>query len=245
MICRLAASSFLPAQTMPKILIIVPAYNEEDSLPGVLSDLQEHFPEGDVLVIDDGSRDRTAEISRAAGVDVVRLPFNLGIGGAVQTGYRYAQRNGYDIAVQFDGDGQHVAAEIAALIAPVLGGRADIVVGSRFLEAGAYRPPVFRRIGIWLFSRILSLIIGYPVTDTTSGFRAVNARVIAFFAVLYPEDYPEVESLVLLHRAGMRIEEIAARMRVRRGGTSSITPVRSAYYMVKVLLAVFIDLLKK
>jgi hypothetical protein len=211
----------------------------------VLSDLRAHFPEGDVLVVDDGSRDRTAEIARVAGVGVVRLPFNLGIGGAVQTGYRYAQRNGYDIAIQFDGDGQHVAAEIAELIAPVRSGRADIVVGSRFLDRGKYRPPLFRKIGIWLFSRILSLIIGYPVTDTTSGFRAVNARVIAFFARLYPEDYPEVESLVLLHRAGMRIEEIAAKMRDRTGGRSSITPVRSAYYMIKVLLAVFIDLLKK
>lgn len=230
---------------MPKTLIIVPAYNEEHSLPGVMSDLQEHFPEGDILVIDDGSRDRTAEIARAAGVSVVRLPFNLGIGGAVQTGYRYAHRHGYDIAVQFDGDGQHVAAEIAGLIEAIRKDRADLVVGSRFLDRGDYRPPFFRKIGIWIFSRTLSSIIGSPVTDTTSGFRAANERVIAFFARLYPEDYPEVESLVLLHRAGMRIEETAVTMRDRTGGCSSITPVRSAYYMIKVLLAVFIDLLKK
>jgi hypothetical protein len=230
---------------MPKILIIVPAYNEEDSLPGVIRDLGAHFPEGDILVVDDGSRDRTAAIAQEARVGVVRLPFNLGIGGAVQTGYRYAQNHGYDIAVQFDGDGQHVAAEIPALLGPLLSGRADLVVGSRFLDRGAYRPPVFRRIGIWIFSRTLSAIIGAPVTDTTSGFRAVNARVIAFFSRGYPEDYPEVESLVLLHRAGMRIEETPVTMRDRTGGKSSITPVRSAYYMIKVLLAVFIDLLKK
>jgi len=240
-----ATCRFLPAQTMPKTLIIVPAYNEEDSLPGVIRDLGMHFPEGDILVVDDGSRDRTAEIARAAGVGVVRLPFNLGIGGAVQTGYRYAQRQGYDIAVQFDGDGQHVAAEIRELLAPILKGRADLVVGSRFLKRGDYRPPFLRKVGIWIFSRTLSAIIGAPVTDTTSGFRAVNARVIAFFARLYPEDYPEVESLVLLHRAGMRIEEKAVTMRGRTGGKSSITPIRSAYYMIKVLLAVFIDLLKK
>jgi glycosyltransferase involved in cell wall biosynthesis len=230
---------------MPKILIIVPAYNEEDSLPGVIRDLGAHFPEGDILVIDDGSRDRTAAIAQEAGVRFVRLPFNLGIGGAVQTGYRYALQHGYDTAVQFDGDGQHVAAEIPALLGQLGSGRADLVVGSRFLDRGAYRPSFFRRVGIWIFSRTLSAIIGAPVTDTTSGFRAANARVISFFSRGYPEDYPEVESLVLLHRAGMRIEETPVTMRDRTGGKSSITPVRSAYYMIKVLLAVFIDLLKK
>lgn len=230
---------------MPRTLIIVPAYNEQESLAGVIEDLRTHFPAGDILVVDDGSRDRTIEIARSAGVHVASLPFNLGIGGAMQTGFRYAERNGYDVALQFDGDGQHLAKEIGGLLAQISESRADIVVGSRFLCENRYRAPFFRRIGIWIFSTVLSGILGMRVTDTTSGFRAANGKVIRFFARAYPEDYPEVESLVLLHRAGLRIAEAPILMRERTGGRSSITPVRSAYYMIKVLLAVFIDLLKK
>ena len=230
---------------MHKILIIIPAYNEEQSLPGVMEDLHVHVPDADVLVVDDGSRDRTCELARLAGVKVARLPFNLGIGGAVQTGYQYARNHDYDIAVQFDGDGQHMAVEIGALLDSLRKGNADIAVGSRFLRRGDYRPPVFRKVGIWIFSTILSAILGVKVTDTTSGFRASNRRVIEFFARSYPEDYPEVESLVLLHRAGLTIEEVPVLMRDRTGGSSSITPIRSVYYMIKVLLAVFIDLMKK
>jgi hypothetical protein len=231
--------------SMNKILIIIPAFNEEESLPGVIQDLRGNLPDADILVVDDGSRDRTAETARQAGVRVASLPFNLGIGGGMQTGYRYARRGGYDIAIQFDGDGQHVAAEIGQLLGPLRAGRADIVVGSRFLQRGDYRPSFFRKVGIRIFSTVLSSILGMTVTDTTSGFRAANRRVIEFFARSYPEDYPEVESLVLLHRAGMTIAEAPVHMRDRTGGRSSITPVRSAYYMIKVLLAVFIDLLKK
>jgi len=230
---------------MDKILIIIPAYNEEECLPGVMQDLRSHAPNADILVVDDGSRDRTAEVARQTGVKVASLPYNLGIGGAMQTGFQYARNNGYDIAIQFDGDGQHMAAEIEILLDPLQKGRADIVIGSRFLKRGDYRPSFFRRIGISIFSTVLSAIMGIPVTDTTSGFRAVNSRVIEFFARVYPEDYPEVESLVLLHRAGMTIAEVPVRMRDRTGGRSSITPIRSAYYMIKVLLAVFVDLLKK
>jgi glycosyltransferase involved in cell wall biosynthesis len=230
---------------MNKLLIIIPAYNEEQSLPGVFQDLRSHAPNADILVVDDGSSDRTAAVARESGVSVASLPYNLGIGGAMQTGYRYAWNNGYDIAVQFDGDGQHMAAEIGELLAPHHEGRADIVVGSRFLNRGAYRPSFFRKVGIWIFSTVLSAILGMHITDTTSGFRAVNRRVIKYFAGAYPEDYPEVESLVLLHRAGITITEVPVRMRDRTGGRSSITPIRSAYYMIKVLLAVFVDLLKK
>jgi glycosyltransferase involved in cell wall biosynthesis len=228
-----------------KILIIVPAYNEEKSIPGVIDDIRSYVPDADIIVIDDGSRDGTEMVARELGVTVLALPFNLGIGGAMQTGYLYAEQNGYDVAVQFDGDGQHVAAEVGSLLAHLRQGRADIVVGSRFLKRGDYRPTFLRRIGIWIFSMVLSMILGVKVTDTTSGFRAVNRRVIEFFARTYPEDYPEVESLVLLHRAGMAIEEISVQMRDRTGGCSSITPIQSAYYMIKVLLAVFVDLLKK
>jgi len=228
-----------------KIIIIVPAYNEEKSLPGVIRDLCDHVPHADILVVNDGSRDSTERVARDLGVMVLGLPFNLGIGGAMQTGYRYAERNGYDIAIQFDGDGQHVASEVKALVDMLQQGKADIVVGSRFLRRGEYRPSFFRKLGIWIFSTVLSAILGMRVTDTTSGFRAANRRVIEFFSRSYPEDYPEVESLVLLHRAGMTIGEVPVVMRDRTEGSSSITPIRSAYYMIKVLLAVFIDLLKK
>jgi glycosyltransferase involved in cell wall biosynthesis len=228
-----------------KIIIIVPAYNEEKSLHGVVQDLRNHVPDADILVVNDGSRDRTEMVARDLGVKVLGLPFNLGIGGAMQTGYRYAERNGYDIAIQFDGDGQHVASEVKELCVGLQQGRADIIVGSRFLQPGDYRPSFFRKLGILIFSVVLSAILRMRVTDTTSGFRAANRRVIEFFARSYPEDYPEVESLVLLHRAGMTMGEVPVVMRDRMEGRSSITPIRSAYYMIKVLLAVFIDLLKK
>lgn len=230
---------------MMKILAIVPAYNEEAALPGVIDDLRHYAPGLDIVVVNDGSRDRTAQIAAVAGVEILNLPFNLGIGGAMQTGYRYAQDNHYDVAVQFDGDGQHVAAEINKLLKPLQEGTADIVIGSRFLDQGAYQAPPFRRLGIRIFSTVLSRILGMPLSDTTSGFRAANRMVIDSFARGYPEDYPEVESLVLLHRERLRISEIAVLMRERSTGRSSITSLQSVYYMIKVLLAIFIDLLKK
>jgi hypothetical protein len=149
------------------------------------------------------------------------------------------------VAIQFDGDGQHLAVEIRKLLGPLEAGRADLVIGSRFLNPGGYRAPVFRKLGIGIFSFVLSRILGMEVTDSTSGFRAANRRVIEFFARNYPDDYPEVESLVLLHKMKMRMEEVAVTMRGRTGGKSSITPMRSVYYMLKVLMAIFIDLMKK
>ena len=228
-----------------KLLIIVPAYNEEASLPGVILDLRKNIPSADVLVVNDGSRDATARVARELGVTVLDLPFNLGIGGAMQAGYQYAAQNGYNVAVQFDGDGQHIATEIEKLLRPLSAGTADIVVGSRFLEPGDYRAPAFRGIGIWIFSFVLSRILETAVTDSTSGFRAANRRVIEFFSRIYPDDYPEVEALVLLHKVDLRMAEVPVAMRERTGGTSSITPVRSVYYMTKVLLAILIDLMKK
>ena len=228
-----------------KILIIVPAYNEEESLPGVIRDLRENIRLADILVVNDGSKDATARIAQEAGVAVLNLPFNLGIGGAMQAGYLYAKQGGYDIAVQFDGDGQHLAGEIEKLLRHVREGGADLVIGSRFLDQGGYNTPVFRKSGIWIFSTIISRMLGMRVTDSTSGLRAANRRVIEFFSRTYPDDYPEVEALVLVHKAKLRIVEVAVNMRERTGGTSSITPLRSVYYMVKVLLAIFIDLLKK
>ncbi len=228
-----------------KILIIVPAFNEEESLPGVIRDLREHVPSAHVLVVNDGSVDDTAQVARKFDVTVLDLPFNLGIGGAVQAGYLYAERNAYDIAVQFDGDGQHLASEIKKLVEPLEAKQADLVVGSRFLAIGGYKVPVLRKLGIGIFSFVLSRILGITVTDGTSGFRAANRRVIEFFAYTYPDDYPEVEALVLLHKIGLRLMEVPAAMRERTGGSSSITPIRSLYYMTKVLMAIFIDLMKK
>jgi glycosyltransferase involved in cell wall biosynthesis len=228
-----------------KTLVIVPAYNEEASLPGVIRDLRENIPSAHVLVVNDGSFDETAQIARTFDVAVLDLPFNLGIGGAVQAGYLYAERNAYDIAIQFDGDGQHLASEITRLLEPLEANQADLVVGSRFMSIGGYTVPVFRKMGIGIFSFVLSRILGVKVTDSTSGFRAANRRVIEFFAYTYPDDYPEVEALVLLHKIGLRLIEVPAAMRERTGGRSSITPVRSLYYMTKVLMAIFIDLMKK
>lgn len=228
-----------------KILIIVPAYNEEESLPGVIVDLRKHVPSAEVVVVNDGSRDATARIAKDMGVKALDLPFNLGIGGAVQAGYVYAERLGYDAAVQFDGDGQHVGSEIGKLLQPLEDENVDIVIGSRFLVPGAYKAPLFRSLGIRIFSFTLSRVLSTVVTDSTSGFRAANRRAIEFFARTYPDDYPEVESLVLAHKANLRMVEVAVTMRERTGGKSSITPLRSVYYMTKVLMAIFIDLLKK
>jgi glycosyltransferase involved in cell wall biosynthesis len=228
-----------------KLLIIVPAYNEEASLPGVIRDIREHVPAADVLVVNDGSQDSTARIAQEMRIKVLDLPYNLGIGGAMQAGYLYAVQHGYEIVVQFDGDGQHVAGEIQKLIQPLTAGTADITVGSRFLDQGTYRPPILRMLGIRLFSFILSRILGTSVSDSTSGFRAANRMVIEFFARTYPEDYPEVEALVLLHKAALRVMEVPVTMRERTGGRSSITIIRSAYYVIKVLLAICIDLIKK
>lgn len=228
-----------------KILIIVPAFNEEASLPGVLRDLREQMPSADILVVNDGSEDSTSKIAREGGVKLADLPFNLGIGGAVQTGYLYAAHHGYDAAVQFDGDGQHLGTEIGKLLRPLEEGVADIVIGSRFLVPGVYKAPLFRTLGIWIFSVVLSRIMSATVTDSTSGFRAANRKAIDFFAKMYPDDYPEVEALVLSHKAKLRMTEVPVAMRERTGGKSSITAVRSVYYMTKVLMAIFIDLLKK
>jgi hypothetical protein len=230
---------------MPKVLIIIPAFNEEATLATVIGDLREHVPEADIAVVNDGSGDRTGAIAEEAGVIALHHPYNLGIGATMQTGYKYALRNGYDIAVQVDGDGQHRADQLRALLAPITDEGADIVVGSRFLGLGEYSPSIARSAGIRFFSKLVSAIIGEHVTDTTSGFRASGKRTIQFFSSHYPDDYPEVETLVLLHKLGFNITEVPVKMRERAGGESSITPVRSVYYMVKVLLAILIDMIKK
>jgi glycosyltransferase involved in cell wall biosynthesis len=228
-----------------KLLAIVPCYNEEATVGGVVRDIMASRPGIDVLVINDGSSDGTEREARASGARVVSLPYNMGIGAAMQVGYLYARDWGYELAVQVDGDGQHDPTELIKIIRPVTEGRADIVVGTRFRGGSAFKSTPVRRLGIWLFSKVLSMLTGESLTDPTSGFRAANARIITLFARDYPEDYPEVESLFLAHLAGLRVSEEPVRMRPRGGGRSSITPVRSAYYMIKVMMVLFIWLVRK
>ena len=226
-------------------LAIVPAFNEAACVGRVIEEIRTADPGMEILVVDDGSTDGTAAVARAHGAQIVRLPFNLGIGGAVQTGYRFALEHGFDLAVQVDGDGQHDAEELAALVAPVLVGEADLAVGSRFAGAGDYRPPFARGLGIRLFARAISLIVGQRVTDTTSGFRAANRRAISLYADDYPHDYPEVEATVMVVRERLRLVEVPVRMRERAAGRSSITAARSVYYMAKVSVALFVGLFRE
>jgi glycosyltransferase involved in cell wall biosynthesis len=231
----------------PKILIIIPAFNEASSLAKLLEEIRVAVPEADRVVINDGSRDLTEETALKAGTLVATLPFNLGIGGAVQTGFQIAHDGGYDVAVQVDGDGQHDPAYIRDLIKPVLEGKLDLCVGSRFLKhpAGAFQSTFARRAGIRFFCRLLELLTGLYLTDPTSGFRATGKKLIGVFAGFYPVDFPEPEAIKIAKRFGSRIGEIPVRMRTRQGGHSSIRYFATFYYMVKVTFAILIDLLKK
>jgi glycosyltransferase involved in cell wall biosynthesis len=228
-----------------KRLAIVPALNEEETVGRVIDEIRAFDAGFDIVVVDDGSVDRTAGVAADRGAHVLRLPFNLGIGGAVQTGFRFAFEQGFDIAVQVDGDGQHDPRELPKILGPVLAGEADLCVGSRFTGDGAYRSSFARRVGIKIFARVVSLIVRQKVTDTTSGFRAVNRKGIALFAADYPHDYPEVEATVMSVKHKLRLKEVPVEMRERGGGTSSITVLRSVYYMTKVLLAIFVGLFRR
>ena len=223
-----------------KILLIVPAYNEVDNIERVLETLINKFPQYDYVVINDGSTDGTGRLCIERGYQVINLPINLGIGGAVQTGYMYALKNGYEYAVQLDGDGQHDASYVETLIKPLMEGSADVVVGSRFLEKEGFQSSRSRRIGINILSRLIWICTGKHILDVTSGFRAVNQRFIAIYAEDYPSDYPEPEAIItaVMHKG--RVAEVPVVMKEREGGISSINFRKSIYYMIKVTLAILI-----
>jgi glycosyltransferase involved in cell wall biosynthesis len=224
-------------------LAVVPAYNESATIVGVIEALRLHAPEFDALVVDDGSTDDTQLLAHDAGAKVLKLPFNVGIGGAVQTGFVYAREHGYDFLAQVDGDGQHDCLELERLVATMQEEAVDMVCGSRFLTSDyRYPAPISRRTGIHIFAFLLSRFVGMQVSDPTSGFRLYNRRAIELFAREYPHDYPEVEAVLILHHNRLRMREIPVRMYARGGGASSISTGKSAYYMIKVLLALFVGL---
>jgi glycosyltransferase involved in cell wall biosynthesis len=227
-------------------LAVIPAYNESATVAGVVGRVRADAPGFDVLVVNDGSTDATGERARAAGADVLEMPFNVGIGGAVQAGFVYARENGYQYMVQIDGDGQHEPREVATLMnAMAADPTLDVVCGSRFLVPGEYLAPISRRSGIHVFAFLLSRIVKQPVTDPTSGFRLYNRRAIELFSTDYPHDYPEVEAVLMLHHHRLRMGEEPVKMFERGGGQSSISSGKSAYYMIKVLLALFVGLLRR
>lgn len=225
-----------------QIIAIMPSYNEEESLPMTLGDLKRERPDIDILVIDDGSKDNTANVARSLGCPVVSLPVNLGIGGAVQTGLMYAVEHDYQYGIQFDADGQHIAGEIKKILDAVENGVADVAIGSRFLSEGGFRSSVARRMGIRIFQYVISTAIRQKITDSTSGFRAYNLKAMRFLALDYPCDYPEVEAVVVLAKNRFIIKEVPVLMRERQGGVSSINRLQSIYYMIKVLLTIFMSI---
>ena len=224
-----------------RLLIMCPAYNESDKIDQVVHEALAVLPTADVLVVDDGSADYTALAAERAGAMVLRLPFNLGIGGAVRTGLSYAADQGYDVVARLDGDGQHDPRYIASALASIDSGKADMVVGSRYLgTAEGYRASGLRGIGVAYFGRLVSLLTGQRFTDTTSGQWVLNQRSVSYLSRNLPSDYPEIEALVLMCRRGMTVAEQSVRMRARDVGESSITPLKSLYYAAKVTLALLI-----
>lgn len=231
---------------MKKILVIVPAYNEAENIGAVIQKLHDENDKWDVLVINDSSHDNTSAIARETGhAEVIDLPFNLGIGGCVQTGFRYARYNNYDYALQFDGDGQHRAEEIHKLLEIVINNEADVAIGSRFSRKhNGFKSSSPRRVGIRMFEWFSYLLIHQHITDHTSGFRAYNRKAVCFLADHYPSDYPEPEVVILLGKNGFRMKETFTQMHERKGGVSSIPLTKGPYYMIKVMLAMFMSAIR-
>ena len=223
-----------------KKLAVIPAYNEAGNIERTVKDIMEHAPSFDYIVINDCSKDATAEICERNHFNVINLPVNMGIGGGVQTGYLYALRNGYDIAVQFDGDGQHNAAYLEQMAELLEQEQLDMVIGSRYITGEGFQSTGMRRVGIRFFTRLIRLLTGKKITDPTSGMRMINRETIKIFAEEYPRDYPEPESVVTLLKRGKKVKELPVLMRERKEGVSSISPVNAVYYMIKVSVAILI-----
>ena len=224
-------------------LVILPAFNESESIGRVVEEIVRHLPGFDILVVDDGSTDATSR--RVPGsAKLVTLPFNLGIGGAMQTGYRYAALHGYDIALQVDADGQHPPSEARTLVEHLEASGADMVIGSRFLTPGSYRQTWARMTGIRVLRSLIRVLAGKRINDCTSGFRAVNRKVIRAFAHWYPDDYPEPEVVLLLHRSGFDVEEVATEMVPRKTGSSSISLTHGVFYVIKVAVCLVLDMIR-
>jgi len=226
-----------------KVVVLIPAFNESARIAGVITGVRAVCPEFDILVINDGSKDDTADAARAAGATVVSHPFNLGYGVAIQTGYKYALRH---FLVQIDGDGQHDPAYIPQMLAPVLAGETDFALGSRFLGVESYEPSLARRLGMSLFRMLISRLVGQRITDTTSGYQAFNRQVIGYFtSEVFPCDYPDADMLLTLHRAGFRITEVPVRMHANASGKSMHSGLKPLYYIFKMVLSIFVTLLRK
>jgi len=229
---------------IPRVLVAIPAYGEEKSIGGIVSSIRRKLPY-DVVVVNDGSLDGTSAAARDAGAVTLDLPCNLGIGGAIQTAYQFARDQGYDALVRVDADGQHEVEDIPIVLDPVLRGDADAVIGSRFLGEKEYRISIPRIFGIRFFRWLVRWNTGYRVTDPTSGFFAINRRLIEFYSHHYPSDYPEVDAYIIMHRLKARTMEVPVRMYERAEGKSSITTFRAVYYMVKVTLSFLINRIRR
>jgi glycosyltransferase involved in cell wall biosynthesis len=227
-----------------KKLCIIPAFNESESIVKTVHNIQEFAPEFDIIVINDSSKDNTLDICRSNKIPVLDLPINLGIGGAVQTGYLYALKNGYEIAVQLDGDGQHDARYLQMMENTLVKGKADMVIGSRFIKKEGFQTSGMRRLGIGIFRFLSGALFGKGITDATSGMRMCNRRTIELFVKDYPRDYPEPETVCRLLRKHYTVLEVPVKMHERENGVSSISVRKSVYYMVKVTLAILIERLR-
>lgn len=228
-----------------KKLIIIPAYNEEENIVNTVRAIEKNAGDFEYVIINDCSTDKTKQICEDNGFNIINLPINLGIGGAVQTGYRYAYREGYDLAVQVDGDGQHDPIFLEKMAEYLVENNLDMVIGSRFINKEGFQSSGTRRIGIKYFTVLIKILTGTKITDPTSGLRMVNKTVMKRFAYDYPKDYPEPESVVAILRDNKNVEEIPVIMKAREGGVSSISPKKSIYYMIKVTLAILIERVRK
>ena len=227
-----------------KILVIIPCYNEQESIERVIENLKANAPFADYLIVNDCSTDETLRILQANGMNYINNPVNLGIGGGVQAGYLYARENGYAVAVQMDGDGQHDPKYLEKVCAPVIDGTYDMCIGSRFIEKEGFQSSFMRRLGINIISFMIKLFTGKKIYDVTSGYRACNKELINFFADNYADDYPEPEAIITSVLSGFKVGEVPVVMVERQGGTSSIRSLKSAYYMIKVCLALVVDRIK-